>query len=466
MRAAGHSAAIEETADLVVVGGGMAGLAAAVAAAEASCDVLLLEKGEVPGGSAALSGGTIWTAADYQGLRSLVPLGDAELGQVLVESYAPSVDWLARQGVELAPRPQNPYHKVREQAVGLAPSAAVAMAALTRRYLSLGGRLRTRTAAVRLLQDESGAVRGVQAWTPDGGLIARAERVALASGGFAANTELRARYLGRWADGLIVRANRANSGDGYLMGLRAGAGASRGLASFYGAHLPAPPARIEPSALRRVTAYFSEHAILVNRAGRRFADESGGDERSVQETARQEQARCFALFDHHVYRRYAVAPVYPGAEAVDRVAAIQEIGGRVARADALPRLVEEVAAWGVPAESLAQTIEEFNRAVQADRGHRLPVPRRANLHPLREPPLYAIALAAGITYTLGGLRIDPWSRVLDRSSRPIPGLYAAGADAGGLYCEAYAGGLAASLVFGIRAGRHAARVDRRPAWAT
>jgi predicted oxidoreductase len=69
-------------------------------------------------------------------------------------------------------------------------------------------------------------------------------------------------------------------------------------------------------------------------------------------------------------------------------------------------------------------------------------------HRLREPPFAAVRVAPGITQTIGGLRIDAQARVLDESGRPIEGLYACGADAGGLSTGGYASGLAAALVFG------------------
>src|SRR5262249_58974328 len=81
--------------------------------------------------------------------------------------------------------------------------------------------------------------------------------------------------------------------------------------------------------------------------------------------------------------------------------------------------------------------------------------------PLVEPPYYLIELIPAITNTWGGLRIDPQARVLDGAGAPIPGLLAAGADAGGLYDRAYGGGLAAGLTFGMRAAETALSVDAR-----
>jgi succinate dehydrogenase/fumarate reductase flavoprotein subunit len=81
--------------------------------------------------------------------------------------------------------------------------------------------------------------------------------------------------------------------------------------------------------------------------------------------------------------------------------------------------------------------------------------------PIDQPPFYVVEAVPAITFTFGGLRIDPHARVLDEDDRPIPGLLAAGADAGGLYVRAYAGGLAAALVFGLRAASTALEHQRQ-----
>ena len=88
-----------------------------------------------------------------------------------------------------------------------------------------------------------------------------------------------------------------------------------------------------------------------------------------------------------------------------------------------------------------------------------PVPgRELDCVPLVDPPYYIIELIPAITNTWGGLRIDDHARVLSGDGQPIPGLLAAGSDAGGLYVRAYVGSLAAGLTFGMRAAETAASV--------
>ena len=116
---------------------------------------------------------------------------------------------------------------------------------------------------------------------------------------------------------------------------------------------------------------------------------------------------------------------------------------------------------GVDRAGFLATIDEFNRAIAAGEGPSLPIPRRGSPIGLVEPPFRALAVRPGITFTLGGIDVDSELRVLDGDGRPIPGLFAAGADAGGTYDRGYMGGLVLGLVQGRAAGRSAAAAAAR-----
>ncbi|MBX5492418.1 MAG: FAD-dependent oxidoreductase [Chloroflexi bacterium] len=436
------------SSDVVVVGAGMAGLAAALAAQERGGRVALLEAGPEPGGSAALSAGFVATYPTHDALRAAIPLGDPEQGRLLVDGYDPAIHWLRALGVAVVPAESNEFRFGRTHHLE-APAALRHLATL---FQDRGGRLYTRTRAVRLLTDAAGGVTGVAASQPAGLAEFRGGAVVLASGGFQGNPELTTRYIGRWADRMLVRSNPHSVGDGLLMGLAVGAATSRGLHAFYGHLLPAPPAVVAPRDFLPTTAYYSRYAVLVNLQGERFTDESQGDEMNAQAAARQEQATVFALFDRAMYeRRILGQPPH-----LDRVAAARAVGGRVATALTLEGLVEQLGAWGVRTHALARTLSDYNRAMAADSDAALPVPRAAHRTPLATPEFFAVALAPAITFTHGGLRIDARCRVLDRGGQPIPGLYAAGADAGGTFYERYGGGLAMALTLGRAAGTAAA----------
>src|SRR5258708_38007263 len=91
-------------ADLLVIGGGMAGLAAGAAAAEAGAHVTVVEKSRNPGGSAGMSAGIVWTAPDFATLRRAVPGGDPALGRALIDGFWPEVERLRRTGVFVSDR--------------------------------------------------------------------------------------------------------------------------------------------------------------------------------------------------------------------------------------------------------------------------------------------------------------------------------------------------------------------------
>src|SRR5260370_2046776 len=151
-------------ADLLVVGGGMAGLAAAGAATSAGAQLTLVEKRGMVGGSAAMSAGIVWTAADFKTLRHVVPGGDAALGQALIDGFWPGVDWVRATGVSVSER--------WEGQMGFGSAVRVdikaLLAAWQRQVESAGGVVMVRSAARRLLTDESGRVRGAAASTPAG----------------------------------------------------------------------------------------------------------------------------------------------------------------------------------------------------------------------------------------------------------------------------------------------------------
>ena len=112
--------------------------------------------------------------------------------------------------------------------------------------------------------------------------------------------------------------------------------------------------------------------------------------------------------------------------------------------------------WGVARHRLLATLEEYNAAARAGDDAALPIAKSGGLLPLETPPFFALRCLPGITFTYGGARVNARAQVLDTSRQPIPGLYAAGADVGGVYTRGYTGGLALGLAFGRIAGRAAA----------
>jgi succinate dehydrogenase/fumarate reductase flavoprotein subunit len=436
--------------DLLVLGGGMAGLAAAATAVRAGAGVTVVEKTGHIGGSAAMSAGIVWTAPDFETLRRVVPGGDPELGRALIDGFWPAVDRIRADRISVSERWEG------QMGFGSAVRADIPSLLETWRdqVEGSGSRILVRSTARRLLTDEAGRVFGALVDTTEGRRELTAEAVLLATGGFQGDRELMATFVGAGADSLLVRSNPGSVGDGFRMGRDAGAAASRCLDGFYGHLVPSPMAILRPDQFLALTQYYSNHCLLVNRLGRRFIDESLGDEVSNQATLRQLGSRAVLICDERIRAAFAVTAPYPHGQVIDRMAAAKAAGGRFASAHTRDDLLDEVAGWGVVRPALAETLDQWEAAAGGD-SSALAIPRANKPEAFTESPFHALEVQPTVTFTFGGLAVDPDCRVLDRDGAPVPGLFAAGADAGGLQDLRYVGGLALGLVFGPRAAETA-----------
>jgi fumarate reductase flavoprotein subunit len=213
----------------------------------------------------------------------------------------------------------------------------------------------------------------------------------LATGGFAANRELVRRHVTAEAEHLLLRAAPGSTGDGLRIGLAAGAVAGEGLDQVYARAMPAPRARVEPGDFVRLSQLYARHAEVTNERGERHETATWSEIDTAQWMARQPRARAW-------FR-------------LPRSAMGERVGDRT-----VGEMVEAAAAAGAPVR--------------------------------REAEHVTVETVAGITTTLGGLTIDT-------AARAAPGVFACGADAGGLATGGYASGLAAALVFGRIAARAA-----------
>ena len=231
------------------------------------------------------------------------------------------------------------------------------------------------------------------------------------------------------------------------------------MSTFYGHTMPALPASVPAARWVSVTQYYTQDAILVNSRGERFFDESRSmaDETAPFEIVRQPEGRAWVVMDRRIHDDESLpgrSPARVGPAFANAVAA----GAPSLTADSISDLADGLAGQGVDRPGFLATIDAFDRAMAGGHGGALPVPRARSPFGLVEPPFRALAVRAGITFTLGGIDVDADLRVLDREGQPIPSLFAAGADAGGTYDGGYMGGLVLGLVQGRAAGRSAAGV--------
>jgi len=236
-----------------------------------------------------------------------------------------------------------------------------------------------------------------------------AEPLLLATGGFQGDREL-VREVVKPGGELLLRANRWSAGDGLRLAVARGADVSSGMDEFYGRAMPAPPAQVPEERFVELAQLYGRHALVLDDEGAEFAPNpiSWSETDLVQAIARRPKAQAWYL--------------------VDEDALEVEVRGRTVR-----EMVE--AARGAGGEVLLPN----------ELGVELPGAYR-----------YAVHVVAGITHTIGGVRIDPSARVLREDGTPVDGLFAAGADAGGISTGGYASGLASALVFGRIAAETAA----------
>jgi len=454
------------TADVLVLGGGMAGLCAALSAAQQGARVLVLEKGTRFGGSMALSNGIVWSFMRSDEVRTRLPEGDTALQDLVVEQLPDGLEWLVAHGVQLQARQEYFGYGHGRPASGPQMAGALCDAIRARGGTLLAG------ASLQQLRVERGAVTGALAMGADGWIEATAGAVVLATGGFQGNAELLARYVTPHAQHLYLRANPWSTGDGMLAAMSAGAATTASLGTFYGHAMSAPPARFGADRFQEMSHKYGAMAVAVNLDGRRFADESAGtgEETLNIAIARQRDATAAYVFDAATADR----PYEAGPLARVIVERAKQAGGPVLQDDTLQGLAAQMQGWGFPAREVLRTLQEFNAAIAAGEGALLAPPRRGEPFAVVRPPFTAALVRAAITFTCGGLAVDLDMRVLQRAASVsmlplarapaaelqiagVPGLFAAGCDVGGISGSSYMGGLAQALVTGRVAGTEAAR---------
>jgi len=426
--------------DVLVVGAGMAGLTAALRATELGRTVMVVEKAPLVGGSARLSGAFLWTILDRDAFGRECPRGDPALRDVIVGEYPRMVEWVRSTGVHFSElRTVTSGTGYQIDIVGYLHLAA-------RRVEAAGGIVLLDADVDSLEFGDDGAVAGALIRDGAGTYTVRAGATILATGGFQGSSAWLHKYFGDAASTLLRRSNPHSTGDGLRLGLSAGADTTDAMDAFYGHLLASPLPELVPAGFVRFARVYSAEGVLVNVAGQRFTDEWRGDHVNCQAAVTQPQGRVALIIDEETHVGAASSPIATGMEAWDTVADAYAVGARVTSATTVAALAEGLREWGYDADRIESAVSEHREAATA-----------AGVRTLGDGPYHAMEVRPGITFTQGGLRIDDETRVRDVSGEVIEGLYAAGADAGGVFNGGYAGGLSMSAVTGLRAAEGASR---------
>jgi fumarate reductase flavoprotein subunit len=466
--------------DLAVVGAGIAGLTTANRAAELGCRVVVLEKGDgdhYPCNSR-IATGVLNVAhtdphSDAKVLRQAIEL-DTEgyaapaLADALANIASQSMQWLRQEGARIIKVPIHGKSRwvlapPRTLSAGLdwkGRGPDVVLQALRANLKRRGGEIMLATRARALRMREARCI-GVTAEQGGRSLTIEAATVLLADGGFQANPDLVKRFISLRPKALTQRNAGSGAGNALTMAEEAGARLTDAN-SFYG-HLLARDSLTNPGLWPYPTMdTLAGGAVLIDRSGCRFIDEGlGGIAHSNAIAKLEDPLAVTAIFDHAIWETTGRAELVPPNPQL--VAA----GGTLITAPDLEALAEKI---GVSAQALQQTIETYNKAVIADQGERLTPPRtsgrmfgesrnaakRVSVAPVATAPYYAVPLAVGISYTMGGIEIDAQARVIGRDGEPIPGLFAAGSCTGGVEggpLGGYIGGYLKAVGLGLIAGQ-------------
>jgi fumarate reductase flavoprotein subunit len=459
-------------ADVVVVGAGAAGLAAALTAEAEGARVVVAESEAVVGGAARLSGGMIMAAGtELQRQALLEDSADAlydeymfinqfelqpRVARRLCDGTAEAISWLAGLGIEFRP-------DVLQGGPELVPRTHIAegggqtlIDVLHRRCRDRGVDIVLGRRVDRLLFDGESVV-GVAV----GGDELTAGAVVLAAGGFGANRSLIDEHLPSLApagDWLFYIGPEGSRGDALALAASASA-ATVGRDRFTALLVPRPETR-------SFDGWVPAWSLLVGPDGRRMCDETMGYGITCG-LAVSAGGRAFTLFDEGLLAAYASGelPAFkPNRNGTHKAVTLWTpdnirrliASGVIERADTLEGLAERL---GLPASVTSGAVDRYNQSARLgdDRDFgKDPTLVRA----LEHPPYYGAEIRpAALGTTSYGIQIDDSGRVLHELQHPIPGLFAAGECTGGVLGSRYlssGNSLANSFVFGRVAGRAAA----------
>jgi tricarballylate dehydrogenase len=390
---------------------------------------------------------------------------DPDLVEVMVSRSYETLKWMADKGIRFAPAYGRQAFKVEGRfrfwgglTVEVVGGGAGLVEAEHKIAAEAGAKILYNSRAVSLLADDAG-VHGVVAVVDGVTTEVRARAVVLACGGFQANAEWRARYLGPGWDLAKVRGTRFNTGEGHRIALAAGASPA---GHWSGCHAVGWDRNAPEFGDLAVGDGFQKHSypfgIMVNADGRRFVDE-GADFRNYTyaKYGRRilEQPRQFAwqVFDQkvvHLLRdEYRIREVTRA-----QAATLDELAHRLDGVDP-EGFLAEVAAFNAAVD----VTKPFDPTIKDGRGTTgLAVPKSNWANPLTDGPFLAFQVTCGVTFTFGGIRITPQAQVVSAEGAVMPGLFACGEIIGGLFYYNYPGGtgLTAGSVFGRAAGTSAA----------
>jgi fumarate reductase flavoprotein subunit len=476
---------VEGKLDAVIVGAGGSGIAAALALSEGKASIAVFEKMQHAGGSTRFPEGMFAAESQMQRKRNIGVTRDKAFRDIMAYSHwkangslvrafvdrsADTIDWLEQMGVEFIepssfwPGGARTWHLFKGH-------GAAMMDVLLARAGERGVEIRYQAAVKHIVREAGGSVAGVIVEDKEGRkTTVEAKAVIIATGGYANNQELLKQYTGLDLRlNLFPLGNAEKNGEGLQMAWAAGA-AMEGMGvlnfSFGG---PVGPG-IKRSG--HIVAAVRQPELWINQHGVRFCDESIVHNSIYCGNAmwRQKGGYVFRIFDDHA-RQYFMEKgidvgvgtfVPPGTRLTDfddeLKHALAKGNWNVWVADTIEDLAAKMC---VDPEVFKKTVKQYNGFCEKGYDNQF-VKDRIYLRPVKKPPFYAFKCYLDFVGTNGGIKINEKTEVLDTEDNVIPGLYAVGNDAGGMYGDSYdmiAAGAACgfAIVSGRMAGENALR---------
>ena len=463
-----------ETKDVVVAGAGGAGLAAALTLADGGAKVAIFEKMPFAGGSFLFVEGTFAVESQMQRKRNIKVTRDEAfrgmmeyshwkanpaLVRAFVDKSASTIDWLEKQGIEFTeptgtwlggPRTWHLFKGLGGPAVNVLVANAV----------KKGVEVRYETTVKHLLREGNGPVTGAVAEDKTGKQIkVLAKVVIIATGGYPNNKEWIKKYSGFDLEVNLFPLGRYNkTGEGIQMAWEAGA-EEEGVGVIH-LNIGSPP---KIGARSHIWGAVGQPTLWVNQYGVRFCDETIVENIAFagNAMAKQKGGYDFRIFDEETKIQLVengglgvgmyLPPRTPLTNLDAKIkAAVEKKNPCIFVAETIDELANKM---GVDRAVFKKTVEEYNKFCEKRHDDQF-AKDPEYLRPVKTPRFYAFKCYMNFLGTLGGIKINEKTEVLDRNDKVIPGLYAVGNDAGGLYGDSYdviASG--ASSGFALNSGR-------------
>lgn len=439
--------------DVVVIGGGGAGITAAIAAHEKGAKVILLEKTALLGGNTNYATGGINAAGTkiqkeagiedspelfmQDTLKGGKNLNNKELVKVMTENSAGIVDWLVERGVDISEVTYSGGQSVKRihRPTGGVAVGPVVVSGLSKVLEKEKVDVRTSDKVVEIIKTGN-EITGVKVSGANGDYTIKAKAVIVATGGFGANAEMVTKYNPA-LKGFGTTNNPAIVGEGIVMVEKVGGD----LVDMK--EIQTHPTVVHKKPYMITESVRGEGAILVNRDAKRFINELETRDVVSKAVLAQKEGSAFILFNQEIREKLKAADGY------------------VKKGYAVEGTLDEIAKQlGIDAKTLKETVNKYNEIVKAKVDPEFN--KKVFARELLGDKFYAIEISPAIHHTMGGVRINTNAEVLSKNGRPIKGLYAAGEVTGGVHGANRIGGNAVTdiTVYGKIAGENAATYSK------